>query len=274
MQCSLGIELVVSYCVRWINLSFENSQKRNCRSCLQLFTEILLHMYLSSELFCFRCSQSSHFSSLICNRLLVLSLKGTRRWRGREKTDVLWHTRIYWPCISTTHTLPHIHPTDAVYKLHNYNTAQQNPKPVNVKSYLNWVRLSLFKMIEAWKDAAIKEITSWITVIKLNTPSICWKMVQVHLYCSVALILLDRESDFVMAFTQLKACWIFLVPKHFGSNKAGEYKYWACNHLKWVISLFWIGIFLLQLTEGMDFLCLKISESARWHQCSCLVYCC
>lgn len=199
---------MVSYCMRWINLSLENIHKRNRRSCLQLFTEILLHMYLSSELFCFRCSQSSHFSSLVCSRLLVLFLKGTRRWRGREKTDVLWHTRIYWPCIShNTHT--HIHPTDAVYKLHNYNTAQQSLRPVNVKSNQNWVRLSLFKMIEAWKDAAIKEIISWITVINSNTPSIRWKMVWVHLHCSVALILLDRESDFVTAFTQ--TCWIFFL---------------------------------------------------------------
>lgn len=132
-------------------------------------------MYLSSELFRFRCSQSSHCSSLVCSRLLVLFLKGTRRWRDRDKTDVLWHTRISWSCISLSQTHTHSPLMQYINCTIIIQHKTQSLREVNVKSYPNWVRLSLFKMIEAWKDAAIKEIIFWITVIKSNMISVCWE---------------------------------------------------------------------------------------------------
>lgn len=70
-------------------------------SCLQKFCTCT---FLQNFAYLFQMLTGFTLTKLICNRLQVLFPKVTGRWRARVETDVLWHTGIYWPCISQTHT--------------------------------------------------------------------------------------------------------------------------------------------------------------------------
>lgn len=147
---------------------------------------------------------------------------------------------------------------------------QQSPRQVNVKSYWNWARLSLF---ESWKEAPIKESISWITVIKY-TISVLADSVS-----SPFLILLDTEVS--------SLSYLHSVKDELGFSQMSQSK--PANILDQTklknlnsepvtpsevshIPLLDRDIFTT--VHRWHRFTLKICESTRWHQCSCLVRCC
>lgn len=94
------------------------------------------------------------------------------------------------------------------------------------------------------------------------------------------LIILDRESAFfVMAFTQSKMCWVF--PQMSQSKKANildQTKLKNLNSepvtLSAVSHIPLLDRDIFTKVHRRHRFALKICESTRWHQCSCLVHCC